>query len=137
MSGYNRHAGILSTALAAIMSLQALGLRSNSQGSAKTVQSGSTWEQGSSAYDPLYHQRPLVPRAGSPVHLGRVQVMSELSLEDRTALVLLATVILGFGFWGIEWLAKRGLKAWHQPEILPPPDRSARRLHLEEWEDTE
>jgi hypothetical protein len=57
-----------------------------------------------------------------------------ISLEDRTALVLLVTVILAFGFCGIEWLVKRRIQ---KRDYLPPPDRSARRLHLEEWEDTE
>jgi hypothetical protein len=61
--------------------------------------------------------------------------MNELSLEDRTALVLIVTLVLAFGFWGIERLVKWLYKP--RPEILPPPDRSARRVHLEEWEDTQ
>lgn len=41
--------------------------------------------------------------------------------------------LLGGALVGVETLAK-----WFsKPEVLPPPDRSARRLHVEEWEQPE
>lgn len=52
---------------------------------------------------------------------------------DLALLAFLGAVVLGCGLAGMEWAIRRLTR----PEILPPPDRSARRLHLEEWEDTQ
>lgn len=53
---------------------------------------------------------------------------------DMAIAAVVGVVTLGCAFCLIEWVVKR---PWRKPEVLPPPDRSARRLHLEEWEDTE
>lgn len=53
---------------------------------------------------------------------------------DTALAALIGVIALGCAFCLIEWAVRR---QWRKPDILPPPDRSARRVHLEEWEDTE
>jgi hypothetical protein len=55
-----------------------------------------------------------------------------MTLEQRTAVVLVLVNVIAWVWMLGEWAWKRHRR---KPEILPPPNRSARRLHLEEWED--
>ena len=68
-----------------------------------------------------------------PSHAVTLPWVTQHDLDLAIASII-GVVVLGCAFCFIEWAARR----WAgRREILPPPDRSARRIHHEEWEDTE
>jgi hypothetical protein len=61
--------------------------------------------------------------------------MTESIVSNQLLGMVMVSLIGAGGVLGLWCLAAWLVKG--KPEILPPPDRSARRLYLEEWEDTQ